>query len=73
MLRRIATSGITPTPLSAATDSIHSSKFVVSTTVSGPEPAGQDHGPVVPLATLTTSGHRGTSAQSNSDLSARGE
>jgi hypothetical protein len=28
---------------------------------------------VVPLAVLTTNGHRGTSAQSNSDLSARGE
>jgi hypothetical protein len=66
MLRRIATSGTTPIPRSAAMDSIHSSKFGVSITVSGPCPAGQDHGPVVPLTMLTTSGQRGISRQSSS-------
>ena len=53
-------------PRSAATDSSHSSKFLVSTTRLGPAPGGQDHGPVVPLSVLTTSGQSGTSAQSSS-------
>src|SRR6516165_10823469 len=73
MLRLTATSGITPMPRSAATDSIHSSKLLVSTMVFGPAPTGHDHGPVVPLVTLTTNGQRGTSAQSSSDLFARRE
>src|SRR6202012_5984840 len=73
MLRLTATSGMTPMPRSAATDSIHSSKFEVSTTVFGPSPAGHDQGPVVPLVVLTTSGSSGISAQSNSDRLANSE